>query len=241
MLKIKSLFFALFLLYLAGCTADFNEPTKVREKELADMFACEGAVENVMIVKFSREVTDRMSIVRTRTGELSTGHLTLDDICREYDVVSIEPVFPMDRFAERKKAMGLDQWYTVRVSGQRKVEETAISLNQMEGVLSVAPDIRPKRVGVGEARYLTEDELTQLATKAATRSSALFDDPLLPEQWMLKNLGEASEHYGRCKWIAGADINVENAWKKCGGHNSVIVAVVDGGIDYNHPDLRENM
>lgn len=241
MLKIKSLAFALFLLCLTSCTADFNEAVRVDEKVLSEMFASEGVVENVMIVKFSREVADELSIVETRTGGLSTGNMTLDDVCREYDVVSIERVFPMDRFAERKRAMGLDQWYTVRVSGHRKAEETAISLNRMEGVLSVAPDIRPKRVGAGEARYLTNEELTRLSMRSVAPNAPLFNDPLLPEQWMLKNIGPASEHYGHCNWVAGADINVEEAWRKCGGHNSVIVAVVDGGIDYNHPDLARNM
>ena len=241
MLKIRGFVFALFVLCLTSCTADFDEAVKVNEKELSELFAAEGVVENVMIVKFSREVADELSIVETRTGELSTGSVTLDEICNEYDIVSIERVFPMDRFAERKRAMGLDQWYTVRVSGARKTEDAAVRLHRMEGVLSVTPDIRPKRLDTGKAQYLTRNELAQLTTNDITRGSTLLNDPLLPEQWMLKNIGPDSKVYGGGKWVAGADINVEDAWRKCCGHNSVIVSVVDGGVDYNHPDLRDNM
>lgn len=37
--------------------------------------------------------------------------------------------------------------------------------------------------------------------------------------------------------VAGADINVADAWKLTGGNNQVIVAIVDEGVKYTHPDL----
>ena len=40
---------------------------------------------------------------------------------------------------------------------------------------------------------------------------------------------------------AGADINVAEAWKLTGGDSRVIVAVVDEGVKYTHPDLAANM
>ena len=36
-------------------------------------------------------------------------------------------------------------------------------------------------------------------------------------------------------------VNVEKAWKRCKGDASIIVAVVDQGVMYDHPDLYENM
>ena len=40
---------------------------------------------------------------------------------------------------------------------------------------------------------------------------------------------------------AGADINVEEAWKLAAGDPSLTVAIVDQGIKYSHPDLAANM
>ena len=40
---------------------------------------------------------------------------------------------------------------------------------------------------------------------------------------------------------AGADINVPEAWKLTGGSPSIIVAIVDEGVKYTHPDLADNM
>ena len=40
---------------------------------------------------------------------------------------------------------------------------------------------------------------------------------------------------------AVADLNIFPAWSVSTGHKDVVVAVVDGGIDYTHPDLAANI
>ena len=63
-----------------------------------------------------------------------------------------------------------------------------------------------------------------------------FNDPMFAEQWPLYNDGTINPSAR-----AGADINVLQAWNRTAGRNDVIVAVVDEGVQYNHPDLAANM
>jgi thermitase len=60
------------------------------------------------------------------------------------------------------------------------------------------------------------------------------NDPLLGEQWGLVNTGQRN---GR----AEADISAFAAWDKTQGSKKVVVAVLDSGVDYTHPDLAGNM
>jgi subtilisin family serine protease len=60
------------------------------------------------------------------------------------------------------------------------------------------------------------------------------NDPLLGEQWGLVNTGQRN---GR----AEADISAFAAWEKTQGSKKVVVAVLDSGVDYTHPDLAGNM
>ena len=58
------------------------------------------------------------------------------------------------------------------------------------------------------------------------------NDPRFGEQWALKNTGQTGQF--------GADIDASGAWQTTTGRASVVVAVVDSGIDFTHPDLADN-
>lgn len=64
--------------------------------------------------------------------------------------------------------------------------------------------------------------------------SSTFNDPKLGSQWHYINTGATGSQ--------GIDINVSTVWENyTTGSSNVIVAVVDGGIDYTHEDLASNM
>jgi subtilisin family serine protease len=60
------------------------------------------------------------------------------------------------------------------------------------------------------------------------------NDPMFSEQWSLDNQGQRG---GKNQ----ADISALRAWKKTTGSSKVVVAVLDSGVDYTHPDLMNNM
>ncbi len=62
------------------------------------------------------------------------------------------------------------------------------------------------------------------------------NDPLISEQWHLINTGQSGG-------TPGADIQAERGWDITTGAtgSNVVVAVLDTGINYNHPDLKDNM
>lgn len=63
------------------------------------------------------------------------------------------------------------------------------------------------------------------------------NDPLLGKLWGLKNIGQDDKAPG----VKGVDVDAERAWDITTGSDQVVVAVIDTGIDYNHPDLKDNM
>ncbi|MBM4023056.1 MAG: hypothetical protein FJ284_12615, partial [Planctomycetes bacterium] len=65
-------------------------------------------------------------------------------------------------------------------------------------------------------------------------AAALPNDPSFFRLWGLHNTGQTGG-------VADADIDAAEAWDVTTGSRSVVVAVIDGGIDYRHPDLAANM
>jgi thermitase len=60
------------------------------------------------------------------------------------------------------------------------------------------------------------------------------NDEMFSRQWGLFNSGEND---GK----AGADISAMRAWAVTTGSDQVVVAVIDSGVDYSHPDLANNI
>ncbi len=62
----------------------------------------------------------------------------------------------------------------------------------------------------------------------------LASDPLFPDQWPLENTGQSGG-------TSNADIDAPEAWAITTGASSVVVAVIDSGIDLDHPDLASQI
>ena len=60
------------------------------------------------------------------------------------------------------------------------------------------------------------------------------NDQMFDSQWHLVNTGQSGG-------TPGADIQAVDAWDMTTGDSDVVVAILDSGIDYTHPDLRKNM
>lgn len=66
-----------------------------------------------------------------------------------------------------------------------------------------------------------------------TRSTFNPPDPLFPQQWHLENLGQTNG-------LRLADLRVRPVWDQGINGSGVVVAIVDEGIQYTHPDLAPN-
>jgi subtilisin family serine protease len=60
------------------------------------------------------------------------------------------------------------------------------------------------------------------------------NDQHFSKLWGLRNSGQSGG-------TADADIDASNAWDIHTGSTSIVVAVIDTGVDYNHPDLQTNI
>ncbi|KAI8809534.1 peptidase S8/S53 domain-containing protein [Cladochytrium replicatum] len=78
----------------------------------------------------------------------------------------------------------------------------------------------------------------QVPKKRFTRSVkyddlSAFSDPLFPQQWHLNNDGSNG-------LFPGHDINVVPVWMRDINGTGITVAVLDDGVDFNHPDIKPN-
>ena len=89
-------------------------------------------------------------------------------------------------------------------------------------------------------RNLPEVEYAEQITEISLENAEAKVNPVLPadpqfsEQWALANNGQRG---GK----EGADISALRAWAVTTGNDDVVIAVLDSGVDYTHPDLANNI
>ncbi|HJZ91730.1 MAG TPA: S8 family peptidase, partial [Gemmataceae bacterium] len=106
--------------------------------------------------------------------------------------------------------------------------------------LALVPGLWQIELGAGSsaATALTVSQASPVVQFASfnyrLRLSQIPNDPGFADQWGLNNTGQTGG-------TPDADIDAPEAWDIFTGSSSTIVAVIDTGVDYNHPDLAANM
>lgn len=81
----------------------------------------------------------------------------------------------------------------------------------------------------------TDPAVTVAERDSYSAPAAIPNDPLFGELWGLENLGTGVGGFGGA--VAGDDISAVEAWNRTIGLPSVVVADVDSGYRFEHPDL----
>ena len=248
-MKKKFFYIAMVALVLTGCSDSLSTIDSSEGK--ADITIPSDAEAGELLIKFAPEMSsilDQAQMSKTRSGMATrSGIPSTDEVLDILGSYSFERVFPVDANTEaRTREAGLHLWYTVKFDKSTDLKAAAERLKQLGEVTKVQTNGRIKRAYNTDSKriYLSDKALQQKATRAA--ASGEPNDPGFAYQWHYRNLGAGNygfenlndNHAGA---EAGCDVNAVEAWKTCVGDPSIIVAVLDEGVMYTHPDLAPNM
>ncbi len=90
----------------------------------------------------------------------------------------------------------------------------------------------------GVARYRNDPHVEYAEPNYLRHAMVLPNDPDFGQLWGLNNTGQT---VNGTTGTVDADIDAPEAWDVTTGSSSVIVAVVDSGVDWNHLDLAANI
>ena len=156
-------------------------------------------------------------------GAEKTKSEDVNEALRAIGIKSFSRVFPYaGEYEQRTREAGLHRFYLIEYDESIPTTKAGDMLGGIEGVTNVEI---PHKVH---------------------RRSAVPNDPYFKWQWDMYNdksldiaCRQAKSEYGIEKFNNnGADMNLMSVWENYStGNSSVIVDVVDGGVDLNHPDL----
>lgn len=252
-MKKHFLYTAVFALFMVSCAENelIEQPaTNDTEKEV---FIPADAEAGELLIKFKPEMTDILDQTMSRASRSGaaasrSGIPSTDEVLDILGGYHFERVFPVDKKnEERTRKAGLHLWYLVKFDENTDLKEAARKLSKLGDITNVQCNHRIKRA------YNENQKRVYVSEKALKSSYTTFADNLpftdkgLKYQWNYNNTGEYefenknSEKGFDAEATSGCDVNCYEAWQKCTGDPSIIVAVLDEGVMFSHPDLKDNM
>ena len=176
-----------------------------------------------------------------KNGRLETGIPEFDELCEAFGVR--EGVSLLESFyqlspdksispetIQRHRDWGFNRWYEFTVEEGQDIPALLKALSGLYSIEVAEPVFRIEMADIS-------DEEDAYGLHGWEKTNALGDvnnDPRLADQWSFYNFGQNGG-------TPGVDIGLIQAWSYEKGNPAVIVAIVDGGIHTDHPDLQANM
>lgn len=194
-----------------------------------DFSTTDNKIPGVLHVKVRKNMLEEIKRVNPTGVTLHSAPSALSATLSSITATSLKPLFNMDpRFEKRFRASELDCWYEVRFAETQDLQQTLQTLS-LSNQFSIVEPVYATSVPTMMA------PATRTPASFPPAEDMPFNDPLMNRQWHYQNFGTTPES------VKGADANVFEAWKMETGKPNVIVAVVDGGIDVTHEDLKESL
>lgn len=171
-----------------------------------------GPVPGQLVIELAQSSVPA-SEFRFRPGQaVRSGLADLDARLASIEATSLEPVFDLGADREAKRSAGMDRFYRVRY-----------------------------RAGLAPADAARRFENSPVVTKAepSQRYAILLtpNDPTYPSQWAHSNTGQAIAYGGGLVGTPDCDTDTPEAWDLGTGSSSLVMAIIDTGVDLGHPEF----
>ena len=177
-----------------------------------------------VLVKFTPEGMNRAVMQETVDKSAGidaawTGLASLDPVLNALDVTRIKQMHGNVKNKAEVNRLGIDRWYRVDVPYGTDIESAAAQLAADPNLEFALPDLR--------------------AFPTVTPT-----DPLFPDNWGHNNTAQlpgGPSHNQAGVGTVGFDTNAKSAWNGTQGFGSasVVIAILDSGVDNSHPDLLQ--
>jgi subtilisin family serine protease len=216
-------FISLFMIF---CMINFAFSGNV--KKGSDQTDKRGYRPGVLVVKYKSTAALSQSIKVSKNGSriAQLGISSLDQLHQQLNVLSVskdELYQPKDKSAAIN--LGIDRTYLLNVPQSADIETIA-------------------------KQYAADPNVEYATPDWEVYPAVIPNDPNYSKQWGHNNTAQmpgynwsTNLHNGPLVGTVGFDANAEAAWGNSQGFgsSSIVIAIIDGGVEWSHPDLAANI
>ncbi len=197
--------------------------------------AWEPGIIKIKLTETAERAAGSIDAFNNADGIVQFGFETIDNLNLANNIQQFDATFSSaafnSQFAERHRAWGFHRWFTLYVDDAADIPALVAAYQALEEVELAEPEFRKRLIGNAPDN---QGNIPAGFDPAEPRARWTPNDPQLDQQWHYHNTGQQNG-------TPGADIELFEAWEIEKGNADVIVAIIDDGIQFTHPDLAGNM
>ncbi|MDA3817106.1 MAG: S8 family serine peptidase, partial [Prolixibacteraceae bacterium] len=187
-----------------------------------------------VVIKFKDDVD--VNILKSANGIVATGLSGLDKILKESQAEKLVKIFPhKNRLksakmvtinGEKKEIPQLFNFYKLKVAKSTDVNELVNELQSEPEVEIAEPNYYVYSQGeFSNSPFIENSKAGKKRNSSHSKSKTVetLNDPLYDDQWYLQA------------------VNAPQAWETTKGDSNQVIAILDTGVDWLHPDLDDNI
>lgn len=189
----------------------------------------------ILLIKFSEELGRHLEehIVDLDEDGIVRFHVeNVDLLNAAYGVRGVQQYFLSpalnNEFTARHRAWGFHLWYRLEVDERTDIVEMLLDYKRLPEIEIAEPSFRKELIGSHDINDF------HVVEPVRSDNGWIPNDPQFGSQWHYHNTGQQNG-------TPGVDISLPAAWDIEKGDSTIVILVIDGGIDYNHQDLAGNM
>jgi parallel beta-helix repeat protein len=180
-------------------------------------------VPGEIIVKFIDDVD--IAVSTSPKGFLSIGITSIDLLNKKYKVSTADSLFEQFSFYSKSNVYRF------------VFDDPGVDIYSM-----IKEYVKDPRVLYAEPNYILTNTFEQ--QNQVKDNLIMPNDPYFDQQWALHNYGQMYPWDGRFNPPPGTpdcDIDAPEAWDIEKGSSDIVIAIIDSGVDYTHPDIADNI
>src|SRR6266508_1005715 len=182
-------------------------------------------VSNTILVKLTPQARASLKVTGEDVDPAATGHPSLDVICRDHGIKSFRSIVTAG--AHRDPAAAINAWFKLNLPGLEQPVDLVEATNDDALNLTYSG---AEPLGRLMARLKQQPSFEAVALDYVVQAMIVPNDPYYSTPY-------PTSKYGNLAQWAPQFIGAAQAWDATLGDPSIIIAIVDTGIDANHPDL----
>jgi thermitase len=231
LIRLKTIIQLLFIPLVLACFAFLPSAQAITDLEPA--FQTQAGIHdhrpsfisNSLLVKLTPQARAKLKVTGEDVNPAATGVPSLDVICREHGIRSFRSVVTAG--GHRNPAAAINSWFKLTLAGPEKRLELVEQGND-EALNVTLSGAEP--LGRLMARLKQDANVESVSLDDVMHATFVPNDPYYSTPY-------PTSHNGNIAQWAPQFIGATQAWDTTLGDPSIVIAVVDTGIDANHPDL----